>query len=229
MNYWRVKVGEAIIHLPEVNCYLRLSCLYFDSALSFMWTPECLDLSSVCFCNTRQKKPTLFFSSSSALPLLVIWTLLLLFLCVTLEHLCFNPTAYQFASVAAERWASAAPVYVCRSAAVREHRRTKEETACRSWRGEEGWRGPERSEKRSWVANWRHWWDFALCLIFEKVSMQLRSCRVFGTEVRCLCWTSDHLWPFHQCPLHLWRCFKVLSQTLKMDIHNKVEISNGII
>lgn len=81
MNYWRVKVGEAIIHLPEVNCYLRLSCLYFDSALSFMWTPECLDLSSVCFCNTRQKKPTLFFSSSSALPLLVIWTLLLLFLC----------------------------------------------------------------------------------------------------------------------------------------------------
>lgn len=169
------------------------------------------------------------FSSSSAFPLLVIWTLLLLVLCVTLEHLCFNPTAYQFASVAAERWASAAPVYVCRSAAVREHRRTKEETACRSWRGEEGWRGPERSEKRSWVANWRHWWDFALCLIFEKISMQLRSCRVFGTEVRCLCWTSDHLWPFHQCQLHLWRCFKVLSQTLKMDIHNKVEISNEII
>lgn len=47
-----------------------------------------------------------------------------------------------------------------RTATVKRRSTRREGTACRRWRGEEEWSGLEEN-RRTWVRNWRCWWDFS--------------------------------------------------------------------
>lgn len=46
-----------------------------------------------------------------------------------------------------------------RTATVQRRSTRRERRACRRWRGEEEWSGLEWN-RRTWVRNWRCWWDF---------------------------------------------------------------------